>query len=164
MSFHPQTPQSPSQLSPGTSDLTISMTGSAAATTNTLPTPAHSVNGSSIPSEMVQDTVMGEDSTHKRKREVDDAGDRAQKKAHVENRNLGIADPNTDVGEKYLLCRTRKAPLYWFEMAAAAAAVVYARTFSHVACWRSFPLWSRGRVERLGFKLFAGSRHNLLTC
>ncbi|AEO62778.1 uncharacterized protein THITE_2107362 [Thermothielavioides terrestris NRRL 8126] len=110
MSFHPQTPQSPSQLSPGTSDLTMSLTGSAASTIATLPTPAHSVNGSSLPSEMVQDTAMGEDSPHKRKREVDDVGERAQKKAHVEDRNLGINDPNLDVGEKYLLCRTPHPP------------------------------------------------------
>ncbi|KAL2197536.1 mediator of RNA polymerase II transcription subunit 19 [Corynascus similis CBS 632.67] len=106
MSCHPQTPQSPSQFSPNTSDLMMSMTGSAASTTTTLPTPAHSVNGSSIPSEMTQDTSMGGDSPHKRKRDVDDMGGRAQKKVHVEDRNLGIDDLHLDVGEKYLLCRT----------------------------------------------------------
>ncbi|KAK3308697.1 Rox3 mediator complex subunit-domain-containing protein [Chaetomium strumarium] len=90
MSFHPQTPQSPS-LSPGTSDPTTSMTGSLASTTTTLPTPAHSVNGSSLPSEMVHDNIMGETSPRKRKREVDDMGDRAQKKVHV--------------SEKYLICK-----------------------------------------------------------
>ncbi|KAK4242292.1 hypothetical protein C8A03DRAFT_40413 [Achaetomium macrosporum] len=105
MSFHPQTPQSPS-LSPGTSDPMTSMTSSLALTTTTLPTPAHSVNGSSLPSEMVNDTVIGGDSPRKRKREVGDMGDRAQKKAHVEDRNLGTDDLHLDVGEKYLLCRT----------------------------------------------------------
>jgi hypothetical protein len=112
MSCHPQTPQSPSQFSPNTSDLMMSMTGSVTSTTTTLPTPAHSVNGSSIPSEMTQDTVMGDDSPHKRKRDGDDMGGRAQKKVHVEDRNLGIDDLHLDVGEKYLLCRTRKTPFY----------------------------------------------------
>ncbi|KAL1841715.1 hypothetical protein VTJ49DRAFT_6689 [Mycothermus thermophilus] len=106
MSSHPHTPQSPSQFSPNVSDLTMSMTGSAASTTTTLPTPAHSVNGSSLPSEMTQDTVMSEDSPHKRKREVDDVGDRAQKKVQVEDRRRGIDNLHLDVGEKYLLCRT----------------------------------------------------------
>ena len=55
---------------------------------------------------------MGGDSPHKRKRDVSDIGDRAQKKAHIENRMLGITDLHLDVGEKYLLCRTRKAPFY----------------------------------------------------
>jgi len=54
---------------------------------------------------------MGGDSPHKRKRDVDDMGSRAQKKVHVEDRNLGIDDLHLDVGEKYLLCRTRKASL-----------------------------------------------------
>jgi hypothetical protein len=90
----------------------MSMTGSVTSTTTTLPTPAHSVNGSSIPSEMTQDTAMGDDSPHKRKRDVDDMGSRAQKKVHVEDRNLGIDDLHLDVGEKYLLCRTRKTPFY----------------------------------------------------
>ncbi|KAK4155937.1 hypothetical protein C8A00DRAFT_13059 [Chaetomidium leptoderma] len=106
MSCHPQTPQSPSQFSPNASDLVMSMTGSVVSTTTTLPTPAHSVNGSSIPSEMTNDTAMGDDSPHKRKREVGDMGDRAQKKVHVEDRNLGIDDLHLDVGEKYLVCRS----------------------------------------------------------
>lgn len=112
MSRHPQTPQSPSQFSPTTGDSVMSMPGSVASTTATLPTPAHSVNGSSIPSEMTQDTSIGGDSPHKRKREADDMGGRAQKKVHVESGNLGIGDLHLDVGEKYLLCRTRKAPFY----------------------------------------------------
>lgn len=112
MSFHPQTPQSPSHSS-NTSDLTTSQPGSVATgTTTTLPTPAHSVNGGSLLSEMAQDIIMGGDSFHKRKRDVSDIGGRAQKKVHIENRTLGITDLHLDVGEKYLLCRTRKAPFY----------------------------------------------------
>ncbi|KAK3902267.1 hypothetical protein C8A05DRAFT_44277 [Staphylotrichum tortipilum] len=110
MSCHPQTPQSPSQFSPNTSDLMMSMTSSIASTTTTLPTPAHSVNGSTLPSEVTHDTIMGDDSPHKRKREADDMGGRAQKKVHVEDRNLGIDDLHMDVGPKYLLCRTPHPP------------------------------------------------------
>ncbi|KAK3378211.1 Rox3 mediator complex subunit-domain-containing protein [Podospora didyma] len=108
MSFHPQTPQSPSQFSPGTSDLVMSLTSSMTtiATTTNLPTPAHSVNGSSIPSEMAHDAVMGDDSPHKRKRPADDIGEQRRKKVQTEDRRLGIENLHLDVGEKYLLCRT----------------------------------------------------------
>lgn len=54
----------------------------------------------------------GEDATSKRKRDVADLGERAQKKLHVEDRRLGIEDLHLDVGEKYLLCRTRKTPFF----------------------------------------------------
>jgi hypothetical protein len=101
----------------------MSMTGTVPSTTTTLPTPAHSVNGSSLPSEMTQDLVMGEDSPHKRKRAIDDVGDREQKKVDVEGRKLGIDDLHLDVGEKYLLCRTRKTPLNLFKVAPTARAV-----------------------------------------
>ncbi|KDN63099.1 putative Rox3 mediator complex subunit [Colletotrichum sublineola] len=107
MSFHPRTPQSPSQFSPGTSDLTSSMNSTVPSTTTTLPTPAHSVNGSaSQPSDMSQDIVMGDDSPHKRKRSLEDLGDREQKKAHIEDSKTGIEALHLDVGEKYLLCQT----------------------------------------------------------
>lgn len=109
MSFHPQTPQSPSQFSPGTSDpsgVATSMTASATATLNTLPTPAHSVNGSASHPDM----PMGDDSPQKRKRSMDDSGDRALKKVHLEESKLGIEDLHLDVGKKYLLCQTRKTP------------------------------------------------------
>ncbi|KAK1760702.1 mediator of RNA polymerase II transcription subunit 19 [Echria macrotheca] len=110
MSFHPQTPQSPSQLSPSTSDLMTSMNSSmTASTTTTLPTPAHSVNGSSIPSDMAQDVIM-EDTPKKRKRPTDDVGERDQKKVHIEDRRLGINNIHLDVGPKYLLCRTPHPP------------------------------------------------------
>ena len=51
-----------------------------------------------------------DESSNKRKREVEDNGDQEQKKVHVEDRRLGIEDLHLDVGKKYLLCRTRKAP------------------------------------------------------
>lgn len=55
---------------------------------------------------------MGGDSPHKRKRALDDLGDREQKKVQTEDRRLGIDVLHMDVGEKYLLCRTRKASLH----------------------------------------------------
>jgi hypothetical protein len=51
-----------------------------------------------------------EESSNKRKREIEDNGGQEQKKVHVEGRRLGIEDLHLDVGKKYLLCRTRKAP------------------------------------------------------
>lgn len=75
------------------------------ATPTTLPTPAHSVTGSAH-----HDLIMADDSPHKRKRSVDDSGDREQKKVHVEESKLGIEDLHLDVGKKYLLCQTRKTP------------------------------------------------------
>ncbi|KAJ3458420.1 hypothetical protein MRS44_012529 [Fusarium solani] len=108
MSFHPQTPQSPSQFSSGTSEpaLGVATSMTATATATTLPTPAHSVSGSASH----HDVAMADDSPHKRKRSVDDSGDREQKKVHVEESKLGIEDLHLDVGKKYLLCQTRKAP------------------------------------------------------
>ncbi|KAF7554740.1 hypothetical protein G7046_g6737 [Stylonectria norvegica] len=105
MSFHPQTPQSPSQSSPGTSELVVSAASAAtsmATTATTLPTPAHSVNGSA--SQL--DAAMPDDSPQKRKRSLDDMGDREQKKVHLEESKLGIEDLHLDVGKKYLLCQT----------------------------------------------------------
>lgn len=54
---------------------------------------------------------MGDDTPQKRKRALEDGGDRDHKKAHIEDRRLGIENLHMDVGEKYLLCRTRKASL-----------------------------------------------------
>lgn len=83
------------------------------ATTNTLPTPAHSVNGAtSHPSDMPHDASMSEDSPHKRKRALDDMGDRAHKKVHLEDAKLSIEDLHLDVGNKYLLCRTPHPPSF----------------------------------------------------
>jgi len=105
MSFHPQTPQSPSQLSPNSTDPMSSVNTSMASITSTLPTPAHSVNG------MGHDAGATDDSPQKRKRADDDVGDREQKKLHVDDGSLSIADLHLDVGEPYLLCRRSKAPL-----------------------------------------------------
>lgn len=110
MSFNPQTPQSPSQLSPSTVDHSSSMNSSMTSVTTALPTPAHSVNGHSG-NDGSHDTSMMDDFSNKRKRTFDDFGDQEQKKVHLEDpRKLGIENLHLDVGEKYLLCRTRKAP------------------------------------------------------
>ncbi|PNY29112.1 Mediator of RNA polymerase II transcription subunit 19 [Tolypocladium capitatum] len=105
MSFHPQTPQSPCHFSPATTSSDPNMSLSASiATGTTLPTPAHSVNGGNSQ----PDVHMTDDSPHKRKRPLDDVGDRHRKKMHLEDHKLGIEDLHLDVGDKYLLCRTRK--------------------------------------------------------
>jgi hypothetical protein len=102
MSFHPQTPQSPSNFSPRTSDPSVTFSTSMTSSTSTLPTPAHSVNGSvSQP-----DVAMADESPNKRKRTLDDLGDRDHKKLHLEESKPGIEDLHRDVGEKYLLCQT----------------------------------------------------------
>ncbi|KAG6039077.1 hypothetical protein E4U41_003345 [Claviceps citrina] len=66
-----------------------------------LPTPAHSVSSSS--SQL--DIIMSDDSLFKRKRPLDDIGDRDTKKVHFGGSALGIEDLHLDVGEKYLLCQ-----------------------------------------------------------
>ncbi|GAO18911.1 hypothetical protein UVI_02030800 [Ustilaginoidea virens] len=105
MSYHPQTPQSPSHFSPATSsDPTAGLcSGGPSTLTATLPTPAHSVIGSSSH----LDITMSDESPHKRKRDVDDNGDRHRKKMHFEDSKLGIEDLHLDVGPKYLLCQTQ---------------------------------------------------------
>jgi hypothetical protein len=74
---------------------------SSTTTQHTLPTPAHSVSGAKS-----HDVTMSQDSPHKRKRAIDDMGDREHKKAHIEPVKLDIEDLHLDVGDKYLLCRT----------------------------------------------------------
>lgn len=87
------------------------MTSSISSLATTLPTPAHSVTGSSLPyPEMAHETNLSDDTPQKRKRPVEDAGDREQKKVHIEDRRLGIENLHLDVGEKYLLCRTPHIP------------------------------------------------------
>lgn len=139
MSFHPQTPQSPSQFSPitsdplsGTSNASVvtttnsintnvhgggSFSSASAATPSTLPTPAHSVNGSGSgfgSADAVHGMSPGSaDSPHKRKRQLDDAGDHGHgsKKVHMEGQQrLDFEALHQDVGEKYLVCNTRKTP------------------------------------------------------
>ncbi|KAG5926649.1 hypothetical protein E4U53_003037 [Claviceps sorghi] len=64
-----------------------------------LPTPAHSDSSGSFQ----LDITMSDESPFKRKRLLDDIGDRHHKKAHREGAALGIEDLHLDVGEKYLL-------------------------------------------------------------
>lgn len=55
--------------------------------------------------------AAAEDVSLKRKRALEDVGEeREQKKVQIEDRRLGIENLHLDVGSKYLLCRTRKAP------------------------------------------------------
>ncbi|OTB07859.1 hypothetical protein M426DRAFT_53044 [Hypoxylon sp. CI-4A] len=110
MSFNPQTPQSPSQLSPSTGDQVSSMNSSMTSITTALPTPAHSVNGSGQPTDMSHEITMTDAYPNKRKYPFDDSGYHEQKKVHLENRRVGIENLHLDVGEKYLLRSTRKAP------------------------------------------------------
>ncbi|CAH0053240.1 unnamed protein product [Clonostachys solani] len=102
MSFHPRTPQSPSQVSPANSSDAINP-NSMTMTANTLPTPAHSVTGSTSQT----DIAANDDSPNKRKRVLEDEGERDSKKVQLEGHRLGIEDLHLDVGEKYLLCQTR---------------------------------------------------------
>ncbi|KAJ4148049.1 hypothetical protein LMH87_002537 [Akanthomyces muscarius] len=99
MSFHPQTPQSPSQASPATHPDFMTTAKSASAGPTTLPTPAHSVTGSISHQ---SDIAMADESPHKRKRPLDDIGERDQKKVQYDHR-LGIEDLHLDVGPKYML-------------------------------------------------------------
>ena len=80
---------------------------SVATSMTTLPTPAHSVNGSS---NSQGPDMMDDLSPQKRKRTMDDDGDRQKKKQHSEESKVGIEALHLDVGVKYLVCRTRKAP------------------------------------------------------
>ncbi|KAH8821847.1 Rox3 mediator complex subunit-domain-containing protein [Xylogone sp. PMI_703] len=106
---HPQTPQSPSRTPSSIVDVSQKLNTSPR-TTMSLPTPAHSINGSmsSAGFDNSQDsTGYMDESSNKRKRDFEDHGDREQKKVHIEAGRLGIEDLHMDVGEKYLLCRTR---------------------------------------------------------
>jgi hypothetical protein len=69
---------------------------------------------SSLNSGFVAEGTPHDEVSNKRKRDIEDHGDRDQKKVHVENSGLGIniEDLHVNVGEKYLLCRTRKAPFF----------------------------------------------------
>ncbi|RAL60888.1 hypothetical protein DID88_010213 [Monilinia fructigena] len=51
-----------------------------------------------------------EDSSNKRKRDIEDLGGRDQKKVQVEDSRPSINDLHQDVGKKYLLCRTLHKP------------------------------------------------------
>jgi len=98
---HPQTPQSPSQIL-GPNEIS-SKVATSPQIPQSLPTPAHSINGS-MSSTMTE--TMYDEVSHKRKRDVEDHGDQEQKKVHVEDSRLSIEDLHLDVGEKYLVCKT----------------------------------------------------------
>ncbi|KAI1822914.1 Rox3-domain-containing protein [Xylaria intraflava] len=106
MSFNPQTPQSPSQFSPSVMDQGSSMTTSMTSIAASLPTPAHSVNGSNLLFENSHDATMT-DVSNKRKCSFGDSGAHSHKKVHLDDpRKITIHDLHLDVGQKYLLCRT----------------------------------------------------------
>jgi hypothetical protein len=110
-SDHPHTPQSP--LPYGSTDLP-SKPITPPKTGESLPTPAHSINGSmsSTASDLAIEGAHLEESSSKRKRDLEDHGDREQKKVHVEDSRIRIEDLHLDVGKIYSLCRTRKAPFF----------------------------------------------------
>lgn len=111
MSIHPQTPQSPSQFSPSTADPASSVNSTMSSFTTALPTPAHSINGTSLPSESSHDVVMSEDSPQKRKREQVDSGEQDRgKRVHIDDGVPSLQAMHEDVGEKYLLCRKTWKP------------------------------------------------------
>lgn len=59
---------------------------------------------------MVADAMQVDEVSNKRKRDIEDNGDRDQKKAHVEKSRVSIDDLHLDVGEKYKLCRQPHPP------------------------------------------------------
>lgn len=105
MSFQPQTPQSPSQFSPKVVTDSLPSVNSSMSFIASLPTPAHSVNGSNLTSDASHDNSMGEESPQKRKRLLEDVGghSREQKKLHTEDDGPSIENLHLDVGEKYLV-------------------------------------------------------------
>ncbi|KAE9375009.1 Rox3-domain-containing protein [Stipitochalara longipes BDJ] len=104
-SDHPHTPQSPSTASFSAADHPRKQSTSPR-TSHSLPTPAHSINGSMSSNSDIALEIVHDEVSNKRKRDVGDTGDRDQKKVHVEDSRASIDDLHLDVGEKYLLCRT----------------------------------------------------------
>lgn len=79
--------------------------------TAALPTPAHSVNGSHLPSDSTNDVTMGEDSPQKRKRDhADNGGQEREKRVHIDDGIPNIEAMHEDVGEKYLLLKKKWQP------------------------------------------------------
>ncbi|KAJ2905297.1 Mediator of RNA polymerase II transcription subunit 19 [Zalerion maritima] len=115
MSFHPQTPQSPSRNSPVTTDPNSSISSVTSMSTTTLPTPAHSVNGSlsTQPSDIAHDMShkMDHGTPGKRKRPVQDTGDRDQEKLHMEQAPVSIDRLHMDVGPMYMVLNNPQPPL-----------------------------------------------------
>ncbi len=137
-SNHPRTPQSPSQTSFGAADIP-SKPATSPRHTESLPTPAHSINGSmsSITSDSASEALLHDESSNKRKRDPEDLGDRDQKKVHLEDGRLRIEDLHLDVGEKYLFCRTRKAPFFPKDLTC--LLVLYARQYPLMSLGHHLP-------------------------
>ncbi|KAI3391786.1 hypothetical protein diail_6808 [Diaporthe ilicicola] len=112
MSFNPQTPQSPSHFSPSNSDLVSGVQSTMTSFTTALPTPAHSINGTALPSDSTVDVTMGGESPHKRKRVHEDVGEQGhgQKRMHMDDGLPALKDMHEDVGEKYLVLQKSWQP------------------------------------------------------
>lgn len=80
--------------------------------TTNLPTPAHSINGTSLPLDSTHDVTMGDDSPHKRKRAQEDVGEQGhdQKRLHVDDGLPTMKDMHEEVGEKYLVLQKSWQP------------------------------------------------------
>ncbi|OWP05019.1 hypothetical protein B2J93_589 [Marssonina coronariae] len=104
----PRTPETPSQKSPNHSSLPSKPVTSPAGPHSIL-TPARSVSGSMSSANIeTSDGFLHDDSSLKRKREVEDHGDQEMKKVHVEEpeiRKVTIEDISEDVGALYLFCK-----------------------------------------------------------
>jgi hypothetical protein len=106
---NPHTPQSPSSIPFGAPDLSTKSAISPR-TGNSLPTPAHSINGSMSSNHIEHEEVENSDLSNKRKRDLEDNGDRDQKKIHVDDSVIDISALHYDVGSKYLFLQNRKVP------------------------------------------------------
>jgi hypothetical protein len=78
-------------------------------------TSGRKVDDVAIP-DISRDADRQDDMSNKRKREVEDSGDREQKKTHIEDGRPGIEKLHRDVGRPYLLCKTRKTPLLLYSI------------------------------------------------
>lgn len=65
---------------------------------------------SSTTSDAPREGTHAEEFSSKRKRDLEDHGDREQKKVHVEDSRIRIEDLHLDVGKKYSLCRSPHPP------------------------------------------------------
>jgi hypothetical protein len=108
---NPQTPQSPSSILFGATDL-FTKPATPPGTDHSLLTPAHSINGSMSSNHTEHDSVEHNDPSNKRKRDPEDNGDREQKKVHVEESMISIEALHFDVGSKYLFLQNRKVPSF----------------------------------------------------
>ncbi|KAG9240465.1 Rox3 mediator complex subunit-domain-containing protein [Calycina marina] len=104
-SNHPPSPQSPDQPSFDSHDIHHKLPTSPGVG-GSLPTPAHSINGSMSTLDVIAEAAHSEEISNKRKRDLEDTGDRDQKKVHIESSGVSINDLHRNVGPKYRLCKT----------------------------------------------------------